>query len=617
MHKNSIQSNMVKKRLFSATAMLMALVLLLASTFVSGWFGEEDAAEAYSTDDYNDLIAAGFPASYAKPLAILKETYPNWEFEPQIVGLDWTASVEAECVAGENYVSINTYDGYKSTDTWAYSWETNTWYTFDTGKWNGANPAVVAYYMDPRNFLNETAIFQFATLKYDASQNLAGINAILSGTFMAGNLMYDSSQTYAQVFESVGKKYGMNPYFLASKARIEMGVNGTTACATGILTETNTVDPSKTVSFNKNAFNYFNIKAYNHYDGWSALAWGLMYAQSEGWTTIPLAIDGGAAWINSRYIGVGQDTYYTQKYNVTNPATSTGGLYKHQYATDVEYAYSQGITFAKAYANKNQKIVFTIPVYENMPATACALPSTANPNNYLATLSISGASLTPGFKGKTREYSTIVDSKTESITVSATAVASTSSVSGTGTYSLGYGYNTISVVCTAENGKKRTYTVTVYRDVPEKVTYTFGENDTSSITSPYLIDTEVTRLSENTMASDMIRNISTTACSVRLTDADGAEVTGRVATGQTMAILDSSGNVLASYPILIYGDINGDGRISNGDVVKIMQRIINRQEMTELAQKAADVNRDGKISNQDIVKMLRQILKLESIHQGL
>ena len=79
--------------------------------------------------------------------------------------------------------------------------------------------------------------------------------------------------------------------------------------------------------------------------------------------------------------------------------------------------------------------------------------------NYLKSLSVEGASLTPKFNKTTLEYSVELEPKTEKIKISAQLEDSKSSLKGTGTITVSEGDNKINVVVTAENGNQRTYVI--------------------------------------------------------------------------------------------------------------------------------------------------------------
>ena len=181
------------------------------------------------------------------------------------------------------------------------------------------------------------------------------------------------------------------------------------------------------------------------------------------WNTKWKSIAGGALYLGRRYINVGQDTLYLQKFNGqgSNP-------YNHQYMTNVQAPSTEALHVYEAYINNNllnSSLVFEIPVYTNMPETATNKPADAgNPNNWLASLTVDGYVLTPAFDvNLTTEYSLNVSENISSINISASTVNKNARVDGAGTISLTEGTNVISLVVTAQNGNVRTYNITVNR----------------------------------------------------------------------------------------------------------------------------------------------------------
>ena len=90
-------------------------------------------------------------------------------------------------------------------------------------------------------------------------------------------------------------------------------------------------------------------------------------------------------------------------------------------------------------------------------------PVVKDSNNYLSALSITGYTISPAFNKNTTSYSLTVPNDVSSVTVNATKESAKATLTGTGNKSLSVGANNISVVVTAENGDKRTYTITVTR----------------------------------------------------------------------------------------------------------------------------------------------------------
>lgn len=546
------------------------------------------------------LQTAGFPASYCNSLLALHQKYPNWQFVPVQTGLDWNTVIQNESVVGRNLIQKSVNDARKSTDSAAYDWATNTWYGFDGANWVSSSPAYIAYCMDPRNFLNETYIFQFETLEYAAYQNAAGVGNILANTFMAGKYTDTDGATrsYADTFVEIGSGLAVSPYHLAARCKQEQGAKGTSELISG------------SYSGYAGYYNYFNVRAYTTSTA-SATVNGLAYAKQQGWNTIYKSLAGGSATVADNYIKKGQNTIYFEKFNVVYK----NSLYTHQYMTNVQAAMSEGSNMGKAYTDKNQAFVFRIPVYNNMPEAAVTFADTGNPNNWLSSLKVDGCSLTPGFSGATTAYSLVVGADVASISVSAAPVAATSTVSGTGNYSLNYGNNTINVTCISQSGSARTYTLTVARQQPAAAGGTTQIADGVSITTSYALNGNImTGFAPGTSASAAAAGITGNGCMVKVLKADGTENTGTVGTGNKIAIY-VNGQLVKQYETVVYGDINGDGKISNVDVVLMQRHILGITTQSGAYLQAANTNKDGSVSNIDVVIAQRHILGLSVINQ--
>lgn len=88
------------------------------------------------------------------------------------------------------------------------------------------------------------------------------------------------------------------------------------------------------------------------------------------------------------------------------------------------------------------------------------VPRALETNNYLSSLSVDGTELIPSFNKDTTSYVVDLEPGTTSIKVNAEKENKYASISGTGDVAVVEGSNEINVVVTAENGSKRTYTIT-------------------------------------------------------------------------------------------------------------------------------------------------------------
>lgn len=133
------------------------------------------------------LTAEGFPESYKTRLRALHAQYPKWVFKAQHTNLDWNTAVKEESQVGKTLVHTNSMSSWKSMADGAYNWDTSSWVGYDGSSWVTASEDIVKYYMDPRNFLDETNVFQFLTHTYDStSHTMEGLQTMVKGTFLAG-----------------------------------------------------------------------------------------------------------------------------------------------------------------------------------------------------------------------------------------------------------------------------------------------------------------------------------------------------------------------------------------------------------------------------------------------
>ena len=270
-------------------------------------------------------------------------------------------------------------------------------------------------------------------------------------------------------------------------------------------------------------------------------------------------------------------------------------------------------------ADKNQAFTFRIPVYDNMPSSAVGFNKAGDTNNYLQSLSISGVMLTPSFNGATTSYSAVVSNSISSVVVSANSVSANSGITGTGSYSLTVGNNVIKVNCKSQSGDTRTYTININRQA-SAANNTNNNNNTinSSVSissSKYKIDTYVTGVEPNVSSDVIKKNISVSAGSIKILNSSGVENNGIVGTGNKIAVYDSNGNLVKTVDIVIYGDVNGDGKISSADYIKIKNHIMETNKLTDIEKEYADANKDGKVSSADYIAIKNHIMEVSKIIQ--
>ncbi len=340
-------------------------------------------SEGDSGDAAFEEEISAFPESYKASLRGLHKMFPGWRFEPVLTGLSWEEVVAEEYALTRNLVPDSSAFSWKSVRDGDYDWEKNSWIFHDAG-WVGASREAIAYYLDPRNFLvADCRITQFETLAYEEGvQDKSGLAAILANSFMENDTYYD-------YFLSAAESANVSPYLLASRCLQEVGREGSS-----------TTD-GKYPGY-EGYYNFFNIGAYANADGSGAVENAMKYAKEKGWDSPAKSIAGGASILGANYIAKGQNTFYFQKFNVVN---AESGLFTHQYMQNLSAAATEGASLQKIYTDwKNASIVYRIPVYEDMPEGAAALP-TGLTNDYkvLSGLYVNGKEI-EGFDGAKTSY---------------------------------------------------------------------------------------------------------------------------------------------------------------------------------------------------------------------
>lgn len=564
--------------------------------------------ENISSEDYAEykdyLKKIGFPDSYIPYLVSLHTSHPNWNFEVMNIDITFSRMLTYEYDGYSYGWSLiedysNSIDGYKSTDSWAYDYLTNVFrnnYEGGGTRWYAANKDTISYYMDPRNFLNERQIFMFEPLTYNESYHTKeGVELALKGSFMANTIAdKENNLTYADAFIAAAKTENISPFLLISRVIQEVGLNGSTIV-------------SGTVSGYEGYYNFYNINAYGN-SNQETIANGLKYAKEKGWSNPYKAIVGGASFIGNDYVAGGQNTLYLQKWDLFGPKYGA-----HQYMQNIQAPSTESIKTYNSYNNVglvNSSFTFVIPVFKDMPEST-NLPNKGNPNNYLSSLAVNGTYL---FSSATHDttFNLNLDTSSSSIDISATKVSSKSTISGTGSVSLKSTKETVEVVVTAENGAKRTYKINITRntdvslDISEILRVLNIKNDGSYIYG-YQINTDI---------STIINAITTKESKATVTafNSQGKEKSsGIIATGDTINI--KTDREEKKYIIILYGDINGDGKITSADYIALKNDIMDVKKLSDLQRISADANKDGKVNSADYITIKNDIMDVKKIVQ--
>ena len=309
------------KKFFSTFLALCLLMTALAAL----------PANAFAKSYADQLRDKGFPESYISKLVSLHNKYPKWDFQPLKTGLNFTSAVNAErsphskqLIERQSSLSAAYYCSCASCKNKPQ----------EGSRWYSASQNAVMHYMDPRNFLDEKHIFQFESTAYNSAQTKAGVETILSPTWMHDSLInylttdgktrknYNSKTKYSDAILAAAKNSGMSAYYLASKIVQEVGsTKATTGGASG--------DRSPFIGI----YNYYNIGAYS--GAMDGLEWAAGYLRLEKAATVYSNYKDGKVSGTKTQAKVGQ--YMVWRANA-------GDYYRVRLYTDNNGSYSAGIS---------------------------------------------------------------------------------------------------------------------------------------------------------------------------------------------------------------------------------------------------------------------------------
>lgn len=335
----------VFKRLIYSVIFTLSIIYILSFTSNS---------YAITTLKYSEVNFNKYPG-YKTLIDNLTTSYSNWNFVFYKTGLNWNDVIKGE-YKGHGSSPSNLSPAKNANYDMDWICPTCGTKTYDSGSWYCASEDAIEYMMDPRNSINSSDVFQFQSLS-STTYTKSALEKMVKGTFLDSTACID-----AVIQASTDNK--VSPYHIISRILQEQGTSGTA------LTSGKEYIGTDGVKY-KGFYNVFNIGATGNGES-TIITNGLKRAKSEGWTTLAKSIIGGTKFISTNYIARGQSTLYFQKFNTVTPT-----YYSHQYMQNILAAQTEGTTMRNAYSSANilnSKFEFIIPLYENIPSTACPRP---------------------------------------------------------------------------------------------------------------------------------------------------------------------------------------------------------------------------------------------------
>ncbi len=538
------------------------------------------------------LIQAGFPESYVPYLTYLHNKYPSWSFVPKQTKYDFSFSVSAE--EGKCYMQT-TNNNYRTSTTPA-----------EGSSWFKVNSAVIAFYMDPRNWLTEERIFMFEKLDY--TDSLEENYLSLVKTIFGGGKLADDKYTIPMV--NAGRTNRISPLAIASRIRLEVGPNGSDSTSGAEFTFN-----GKTYS---GYYNFFNIGAFEDtVQGIkvNSVLRGLLYAakvisrSGEPWNNIETAISEGISFLANGYINNGQGTIYYQKFNVSPDAKYSS--FTHQYMTNIQAPATEGGQSYNSYKKGGMldtAFVFEIPVYSNMPAYT-SLPNSGDTNNNLKSLAVDGYYLSPAFDDDILTYEVYVPTSTTSITINAEKASELSKLEGIGTFELPEAETDFTVTVTSQVNEEKNYTITV-----KKVDDTTTVDQSIQASGLSVHEDFLTKIKNDTTLEAIttsLRNTGTQNVVIKNLNGDIIGAGDIIGTGYNITI--STVTETKSFTAVINGDTSGDGKITILDLLQVQKDIKGASKLSPAAYLAGDTSGDNVVTILDLLQIQKHIKGVKSL----
>ena len=121
----------------------------------------------------------------------------------------------------------------------------------------------------------------------------------------------------------------------------------------------------------------------------------------------------------------------------------------------------------------------------------------------------------------------------------------------------------------------------------------------------------------NNITAENIKKYITTIYEIQIENYKGEKIENNqlVGTGSKIKII-KDGEVIAEYIVVLYGDVNGDGKINSVDLLVLQRHILEIQTIDKIFQKAGNINKNGrKPTSVDLLLIQRHILGLQIINQ--
>ena len=175
----------------------------------------------------------------------------------------------------------------------------------------------------------------------------------------------------------------------------------------------------------------------------------------------------------------------------------------------------------------------------------------------------------------------------------------------------GKSQGTTTVTVTTEDGN---ITKTIKLNVVQRI----GEDEINWDSSLKVENSMVTGWDVAKMTVEQIKNKIQTAYKIEIYNSKNELLTDtqNAGTGSTIRFIDENNVIKMEYHIVLYGDVNGDGKINSTDLLVLQRHILEIDMLKGYFKTAGNINKNGKNpSSLDSLLIQRHILGLKLIEQ--
>lgn len=621
-----------------------------------------------------------FPISYQAYLSELTKKHPEWTFTAVYTNLEWQYVIDQESVFGKNLVPLNYSDAWKNTETDKYNVEVDSGWIDSSRQAVEYCMDPRNFLNEVRIFQFETLSYDKNTNNINGIEKILYgtefYETQVSYLDSIGNKI-NMKEKYSDLILSGGKTSGVSPYHLASRIKQEVGpflshssISGTVEGFEGLYNFYNigATSSSEYLGAIKNGLQYAK-------DGKGASE-TIKNKYLIPWNTKEKAITGGAIFIGASYINVGQNTIYFQKFDIENfwhqymtnilaPYSESKSIYNgYSKAGILDTALSFIIPVyenmpdipvdnpninlmnytednTKVYCNATNVNIRTGPSSSYEIITTVTLPDKMTRiqkgeewdkvilengivgyiyNAYLTDFEteeidkkVTGIYLDEEEiyleEGDTFKINAYIEpqdaTNNQIIYISENEEIAAIDSDGTVT-AKNWGETTI-IAKASENQEISVECKIVVLSKLENLEIDFGNLIVNGF--------EISGLSENKV-SEISKEITTNLEFEILNNKNEVLTdTQLIGTGSKLHIKEN-GEVLREYKFILYGDVNGDGKINSVDLLLLQRHILEFEKLLGVYVKAANVRKNDKAPNSvDLLLIQRHILGLQQLEQ--